>query len=206
MQQVSERFETPALTGPPHEPTSWLTWLADAFNAAPHRFQHVHTVWQRAVDVRRLDLPWLDPAMSDRLELASLLHDVGRALDPDNTEPHGFVGARFLDALGLDDIAPLVAHHSGARFEAAQRGMADRDRWITDEPDLLAVLTLLDRTTSPAGERVSLTQRRDDLANRFGTGSPQVQRFDATLPDVRRAQNLLCARGTALPSTGPAKG
>ena len=125
--------------------------------------------------------------------------DVGRALDPDNTEPHGFVGARFLDALGLDDVAPLVAHHSGARVEAAQRAMTDRDRWITDEPDLLAVLTFLDRTTSVTGQRVSLIQRRDDIGARYGTGSPQIQRFDATLPDVRRAQKLLDTRGT----TGP---
>jgi HD superfamily phosphodiesterase len=56
--------------------------------------------------------------MSERLELAALLHDVGKALDPDDTEPHGFVGAKLLDSLGLHDVAPLVAHHSGARLEA----------------------------------------------------------------------------------------
>jgi hypothetical protein len=117
----------------------------------------MHAVWQRAVDLRSLDLPWLDPAMARRLELAALLHDVGRALDSDNTEPHGFVGARFLDAVGLDDVAPLVAHHSGARIEAVQRHMPDRDLWVCTEPDLLAVLTFLDRTTSPTGERVTLT-------------------------------------------------
>ena len=191
MQQVATRHELPVLTGPLREPTSWLTWLAEAFVSTPHRFQHMHAVWQRAVDLRRLDLPWLEPAISNRLELAALLHDVGRAFDPDDSEPHAFVGARFLDTLGLDDIAPLVAHHSGGRHEAAARGMSDRDRWIAGEPDLLAVLTFLDRTTSATGEPISLAERRDVIAARHGTGSVQVRCFDATLRDVRRAQKLL---------------
>lgn len=168
-----------------------MTWLAAAFTSSPHRFDHSHTVWQRAVELRRLELDWLDPSQSARLELAALLHDVGRALDPDNNEPHGFVGARFLDAVGLDDVAPLVAHHSGARLEAAARGMSDLDHWVCDQPDLLAVLTFLDRTTSPSGQRVSLSTRRADLANRYGQSSAAVPRFDAVLPEVRRGQRLL---------------
>lgn len=180
------------------EPTSWLTWLTEVFAATPHRFRHMQTVWERAVALRSLDLPWLKPAMSDRLELAALLHDVGRALDPDDSEPHGFVGARLLDSLGLDDIAPLVAHHSGARLEAAARGMADRDRWTVGEPDLLAVLTFLDRTTGSSGGTVSLAQRRSDLATRRGEGSFQLRIFDATMSDVRRAQQLLGAQARSI--------
>lgn len=199
MQQAGIRYEVPELTGPLREPTSWLAWLEEAFSSTPHRFLHLQTVWQRAVELRTLGLPWLEPAMSDRLELAALLHDIGRALDPDDTEPHGFVGARLLDLLGLDDIAPLVAHHSGARFEAAERGMADRDKWSTAEPDLLGILTFLDRMTSATGETVSLAQRRCDLAHRHGEGSLQLRNFDATLPEVRRAQNLLGAHAGPWP-------
>jgi hypothetical protein len=124
---------------------------------------------------RDLDLAWLDAERRQRLELAALLHDVGRSIDPEDTEPHGFVGARFLDDLGLVDVAPLVAHHSGARLEAVARGMAGRDRWTVDEPDLLALLTFLDRTTSATGQPVSVTKRRDDLVARFGTGSLPVR-------------------------------
>jgi HD superfamily phosphodiesterase len=181
------------------EATSWLTWLADAFDSTPHRYRHLHTVWQRAVKLRGLELAWLEPAMSDRLELAALLHDVGKALDPDNTEPHGFVGARLLDSLGLHDIAPLVAHHSGARLEAEAWGMSDQDRRRNDEPDLLAVLTFLDHTTSANGEVVTLAQRRRDIAARHGEGSIQTQIFDATMPEVRHAQQLLGIPGATLP-------
>lgn len=191
MQQTATRCKALELTGPLREPASWLSWLADVFESTPHRLRHLQTVWERAVALRSLCRPWLEPAMSDRLELAALLHDVGRALDPDDTEPHGFVGARFLDSLGLDDIAPLVAHHSGARLEAVARGMADRDRWSVGEPDLLALLTYLDRTTGSSGGTVSLAQRRSDLATRRGEGSLQLRIFDATMLDVRRAQQLL---------------
>lgn len=188
---VPTRLGEPVLTGPLREPTSWLTWLEDAFAASPRRFDHVRAVWQRAVELRQLELAWLEPSRSERLELAALLHDVGRALDPDNTEPHGFVGARFLDSVGLGDVAPLVAHHSGAQLEAAARGMSDLDQWFCSDPDLLAVLTFLDRTTSPTGQRVSLANRRAELANRYGHSSPQLHRFDAILPDVSRGQMLL---------------
>ncbi len=193
MGQVHTNYEFPELSGPIREPTSWLTWLAEAFQANPQRFQHLHTVWRRAVALRDLDLPWLTPAMADRLELAALLHDVGRALDPHDTEPHGFVGARFLDELGLDNVSPLVAHHSGARFEAAARGMSDRDRWVTTEPDLLAILTFLDRTTSATGAYVSLAERRHGIVTRHGEGSLQLRIFEATMPEVRIAQKLLTA-------------
>jgi HD superfamily phosphodiesterase len=181
----------PVLTGSPDAATSWLDWLGVAFSSTPHRFQHVHMVWQRAVRLRRLELRWLDPSRANRLELAALLHDVGRALDPGDTEPHGFVGARLLDCVGLSDVAPLVAHHSGARHEADARGMAHLDLWRVDEPELLAVLTFLDRTTSASGDRVSLGQRRSDISSRYGASSLPVRVFDATLPEIRHAARLL---------------
>jgi putative nucleotidyltransferase with HDIG domain len=199
VQQVANRCGFPELTGPVREPTSWLTWLAEAFHSAPHRYRHLYTVWQRAVALRDLDLAWLEPAMSERLELAALLHDVGKALDPDDTEPHGFVGAKLLDSLGLHDIAPLVAHHSGARLEADARGMSDRDQWANNEPDLLAVLTFLDHTTSSNGEVVTLAQRRHDIAARHGESSIQIRTFDETMPDIRHAQQLLNTPNATLP-------
>lgn len=195
VQPVPNAVQFPELTGPVREPTSWMRWLAEVFAATPHRYQHLCTVWQRAVELRSFDLAWLEPAMSDRLELAALLHDVGKALDPADTEPHGFVGAKLLDSLGLHDIAPLVAYHSGARLEAEARGMADQDRWNNDEPDLLAMLTFLDRTTSASGGVVTLAQRRSDIAARLGDGSLQLRIFDATMPDVIRAQELFGTPG-----------
>jgi putative nucleotidyltransferase with HDIG domain len=184
-------FVTPVLTGPAHVAASWLDWTSEAFVSTPNRLRHSHVVWQRAVALRRGELSRLDPALADTLELAALLHDIGRAIDPDDTEPHGFVGARLLDAMGLHHVAPLVAHHSGARQEAVDRGMSHLDVWRDGDRDLQAVLTFLDRTTSPDGERVTLSHRRADLSHRYGAGSLQVQRFDSTLVEVRQARRLL---------------
>jgi HD domain len=180
-----------SLEGPIRRPESWLVWLRAVFAGQPSRFEHVHTVWVRACELRLLGLDWYDDARAERLELAALLHDVGRALDPDDTEPHGFVGARFLDGLGLHDVAPLVAHHSAARFEAELRGMTHLDDWRVAEPGLLHLLTLLDRTTDGRGRRVGLLERRADIERRHGRHSRQARNFDASLPAVDAALTLL---------------
>lgn len=189
----------PVLSGPIRHPDSWIGWLRDdAFADRPQRFEHLHAVWSTARQVRTLGLPWYDPVKAERLELAALLHDVGRALDPHDTEPHGFVGARFLDGLGLHDVAPLVAHHSAARFEAELRGMSHLDEWHVAEPELLQLLTLIDRTTDGRGQRVRLDQRRADIERRYGRLSRHVRNFDASLPDVDAAIALLGERAHSL--------
>lgn len=180
----------PFWTGPIRDPRSWLAWLETVFEPR-HRFDHVHTVWQRAAELRAIGYRWLDEERANRLELAALLHDVGRAVDPHDTVPHGFAGAQLLDEVGLGDVAPLVAHHSGARHEAAARGVAHLDRWVVGDVDLLAVLTYLDRTTSPSGERVTIAERRRCKVERFGADSRQVREFDVTSDEVEHAERLL---------------
>lgn len=160
---------------------TWLHWLDEAFAATPSRMWHSRAVWHRIASARRHELRRLDADRFAALELAALLHDVGRALDPENTQPHGFVGARYLDHLGLTDVAPLVAHHSGAREEARDRGVAHLDVWHSD-PELLEILTYVDRTTAPSGDAVTLDERRVDLVARYGADAAQVRWFDETLP------------------------
>lgn len=176
--------------------TSWGAWLEQAFAATPSRFWHSRAVWHRTAQACRRELAGWSPARRDALVLAALLHDVGRAIDPRNTAPHGFVGGAWLDELGLHDVARLVAHHSGARHEAEQRGMTDLDRWpldafTDDERDALAVLTYVDRTTNAAGIEVTFTERRADLVKRFGGASLPVSCFDASLAEARRGRDLL---------------
>ena len=140
---------------------------------------------------------WLAADRFSTLELAALLHDVGRALDPHDRAPHALVGARYLDDIGLDDVAPLVAHHSGGAAEAADRGLPYDGRWVADA-ELLAVLTHVDRTTSPNGDSVTLDERRAELAQRYGADAPQLRWFDASLPDARFGALLFNSHHTAL--------
>lgn len=171
------------------DPSTWLHWIDEAFAAQPSRTWHSRSVWHRIATARRHELSWLSADRFESLELAALLHDVGRALDPENTEPHGFVGARFLDDLGLHDVAPLVAHHSGALLEAADRNMAELDVWHSD-PELLALLTYADRTTSPRGECVTLEDRRAELVSRYGADAAQVRWFDQSLDTAKWGTRL----------------
>ena len=112
------------------------------------------------------------------------------SLDPDQHQPHALVGAAFLADLGLDDVAPLVAHHSGARFEAGLLGIAIPGAWDPD-PRLLDILTFLDRTTGPDGRVVSLDQRRAELVARFGVESARVRFHDLSVPSAGRGRTLL---------------
>jgi hypothetical protein len=170
-------------------PGTWLHWLDEAFAANPNRLWHSRAVWHRIATARRHELRWLGDEQADTLELAALLHDVGRALDPSDSEPHGFVGGAFLDAVGLRDVAPLVAHHSGSRSEARDRGCSHLDMWTSDD-DLRSLLTYVDRTTGPSGESVTLAERRAEIAARFGADAQPVRWFDESLVDTQRGAQL----------------
>ena len=169
----------------------WLAFVQEAFANVPGRGWHSRVVWQRVAGWRSRELSSFEPSRMATLELAALLHDIGRALDPLDLSPHGFVGAQFLDDLGLTDIAPLVAHHSGARLDAAARGLEHLDRWESGDPELQALLDYADRTVNSRGQMVTLAQRREELVARCGEGSAKTARFDLLLPDALRTEAWL---------------
>ena len=177
----------------------WLAWVQRAFVNHPDRGWHSRVVWQRVVSWRLGEAAGLDAEQVRTLELAAVLHDIGRAIDPLDLEPHGFVGARFLDDLGLHDLAPLVAHHSGALLEAAERGLQHLDQWQPADERLQSLLDLADRTVDSRGTMVSLGERRADLVERWGVVSPELHRFDTMLPEMVRTQEWLRTRTGARP-------
>jgi hypothetical protein len=176
----------PPAPGEPYrsDPQSWLAWVDAAFLHDRDRARHLRGVWHRIASARRLELSHLEERRMLTLELAALVHDIGRAIDRDDTEPHAFVGARYLDSLGLHDVASLVAHHSGAKLEAVDRDMIHLDLWPDVDRELLALLDYADRTVNGQGESVSLSQRRADIVARRGAESPNVRRFDVMLPEL----------------------
>jgi len=172
----------------------WLAFVQEAFANVPGRGWHSRVVWQRVAGWRGRELAHLRPEALATLELAAVLHDIGRAIDPLDVEPHGMVGAKFLDDLGLHDVAPLVAHHSGAQLDAAERGMQHLDLWAPADPELQALLDYADRTVNSRGQMVTLAARREGLVERYGDHSSQVERFDVLLPDALRTEAWLAAR------------
>jgi len=173
------------------DPHAWLAWLAAAFEHSPMRFEHSKAVWIRMRAVVATTDKALSADQARTLELAALLHDVGRAIDPDNRRPHAFTAADLLDAVGLGDVATIVAHHSGAEHEAELRGLQHLDRWREFDSDLVAMLTYLDRTTGADGATITVAERRAGLVARYGIGSTPVLVLDSTLPTVARGR-VLC--------------
>ena len=84
------------------------------------RWRHVQAVGERARQVSRVF-----DAEDDRevLIAAAYLHDVGYAPSLATLGFHPVDGARWVRDQGHGRLASLVAHHSGARFEAEERGM-----------------------------------------------------------------------------------
>ena len=185
----------PSLPPPPRSDErrsdlAWARWLLEAWSTSPDRLRHSLTLWWRAIAAVKDQLSWLSTARAEPLVLAALLHDIGRLVAPDADEPHGFAGAAWLDSLGLHEVAPLVAHHSGGSFAARLQGLGHLDRWQPDG-DLLGVLTYLDRTTSATGDVVSVRERRGRIVERYGPASTHLVAFDLATPQAARGRRLL---------------
>jgi HD superfamily phosphodiesterase len=82
------------------------------------RWVHVQAVADKARRVAAI----LPAEERDLLVAAASLHDVGYAPSLNRLGFHAVDGARFLRSDGQERLAHLVAHHSGARFEAGDQG------------------------------------------------------------------------------------
>ncbi len=70
-------------------------------------------------------------------------------------------------------VVSLVAFHTGAEYEAEERGLA-RELASVPRPEqaLLDPLILCDLTVSPTGEPVGVTARLDEIVTRYPAGDP----------------------------------
>jgi len=144
----------------------WAASQAEAMLAPlGDRWAHVQAVAVRARTVA--DALGVD---ADFLVSAALLHDVGYARALAVTGFHPLDGARFVRDSGFAELALLVAHHTGARSEAALRGL----------PELLAefpfndsleqrALTYCDLTTGATGKPTNVRDRVNEIRARYGT-------------------------------------
>jgi predicted component of type VI protein secretion system len=100
-----------------------------------------------------------------------------------------------LRAEGLERLARLVAHHSGARFELHEAGFAEALNDFAREYSATAdALTYCDVTTAPDGRPVSLSERVADVRRRH-TDGPLVRSLARSVPhlsvEVRRTERRL---------------
>lgn len=133
----------------------------------PQRWSHTQGVAARARDLA--PILGADAAL---VESAAWLHDIGYSPELVVTGFHPLDGARYLrDHERADQsLCRLVAHHSYAALEAEERGLTAALRVEFDAPreDLLDALTYCDMTTTPTGERTTVTDRLSEIVARYG--------------------------------------
>jgi len=154
---------------------AWARDVARLFLAEvlPQRWAHTQGVAGQARAVGPV-LGW----DTDLIEAAAWLHDIGYAPALAVTGFHPLDGARYLrDEEGAAAaVCALVAHHSGAVAEAAERGLSES--LLAEFPlggDLgghLVALTYCDFTTGPHGERLPPEERVAEILSRYEPGDP----------------------------------
>src|SRR4051812_43101770 len=111
-------------------------------------------------------------AERETLIAAAYMHDIGYAPELEDTGFHPLDGARWLRHEGQERLACLVAHHSGARFEAEERGLVEVLDEFPEERSLLAdLLTYCDLTTDPDGQTVTVSARLAGIDSRYDRDS-----------------------------------
>jgi putative nucleotidyltransferase with HDIG domain len=165
--------------------------------ALPQRWQHVQGVAGAAAEVAVA--LGLDPRP---LVSAAWLHDVGYASGVADTRLHALDGARYLRVLGVDNrVVCLVAHHSCAAVEAAERGLggALEAEFSYEESEISDALCYADMTTGPTGERMTVEERLREIRERYGPGDVVTKALarseGALVAAVRRTEARLREAG-----------
>jgi hypothetical protein len=159
----------------------------------PRRWAHVQGV---AATARTL-APVLGPD-TDLVTAAAWLHDIGYAPALADTGFHPLDGARYLrDTEHADaELCSLVAYHSAAINEAAERGLAGE---LTREfrparRDLSDALIYCDMTTGPDGQRTTVEQRLAEIQARYGPEDPVSRAIARSAPLLTTAVTRLARR------------
>ncbi|KGN40823.1 HD domain-containing protein [Knoellia aerolata] len=143
--------------------------------------------WDHVENVGRL-ADWMvaEVALSPEIAVAAWLHDIGYAPVLADTGFHPVDGASFLADEGASDrVVSLVAHHTGARFEAEERGLErDLDQFAVPEPDDLDTLTLLDLVSSPTGAITTPRERIDEILTRYPESHPVHRAITRSRPEL----------------------
>ena len=132
---------------------------------------------------------------ADLLEAAAWLHDIGYAPSLAATGFHQLDGALHLRGTGRapDVLCRLVAHHSCAIVEAAERGIADHlaREFRPARRDLADALTYCDMTTGPEGERLPVGQRLAEIGARYGAGHVVSRAIGRSAPLITEAVTVI---------------
>jgi len=142
--------------------------------------------------------------MSERVAVAAWLHDIGYGPKIASTGFHPLDGARFLIDQGVcSEVVRLVAWHTGAAFEASERGLLGQLEQI-EQPTAaeLDALTMIDLATGPTGEAVLDVDRIAEILSRYEEGHPVHDAVMASSESLL-ASSARAKRALGLPQNWP---
>jgi hypothetical protein len=154
-----------------------MTWgSSDAERVAERLLSGTGDRWAhvRLVAKSVQDLAGASGGQLDALVAAAWLHDVGYAPELVVTGMHALDGAVYLARRGTPaEVVSLVAFHTGAEYEAEERGLVDElggiERPAQEDLDLLI---LADLVSGPSGERMTIQDRLDGIMARYEPEHP----------------------------------
>jgi len=125
---------------------------------------------------------------------AAWLHDIGHSPTLSSSGFHPLDGARWLRAEGFsEDTCSLVAWHTGAIWEARERGLENEllGEFASPPPSALDALTWADLTSSPSGELISPEVRLDEILDRYEPSSAVHRAIVAGWKDLQGSTNRI---------------
>jgi len=173
---------------------SWSMRLSETFlSELGARWSHVQGVGA-AADHLVGELILGDDA--EAVRSAAWLHDIGYAPALVQSGFHPIDGARFLRAQQTPElVVSLVAHHTGAEFEAKGRDLG-AELAVFDPPPrkLLDVVTFADLTTGPDGTAVTVDERLAEILRRYPGGHGVHEAIERSAPSLRATAERIRAR------------
>jgi len=160
----------------------WRSIVLDTCRERPALLPHVAVEAVRARNYAvRLHLPPEEQALC---EVFALAHDIGKVdgLRTTGTDFHPLDGAAFALARGEPRLAALIAHHSGARHEAALHGLTIP--YPYEDSVISQIVAVVDASTLQSGIVVPIAERLRDIADRHGPESPPARAMRAFWPEL----------------------
>ncbi|MFV8160777.1 HD domain-containing protein [Mycobacterium sp. 134] len=155
--------------------------------ALPRRWSHTVAVAKTAASLANV----LAPEAAAEIVCAAWLHDIGYAPDLIDTGFHPLDGAAYLTRENGDgkripaEVISLVAHHTGAAYEARERGLQDLlDSYPRPDETKLAILSCADLCSGPDGAPVDPAERISEVLARYPTDHPVHRAITISAPTL----------------------
>jgi len=180
----------------------WAAGLARALleEPLPYRWAHSQNV---AATARALTA--VLGCRAEVVTAAAWLHDIGYAPALHGCGFHPLDGAKYLRDVERADplLCRLVAHHSCAGFEAAERGLADNlFREFKPGPRALTdALIYCDMTNGPQGQPLTVDQRFAEIRDRYGPDHVVTRALARSAPELAASVARVACKlaGSSLP-------